>query len=181
MKNRNGEYEALKKKALEQFKTGQPLMGKDGAFAPLLKQFLEASLEAEMEEHLNEIERTKGNRRNGTSKKLLKTSDGSFELETPRDRESSFEPEIVRKRETVLADNLEKKIIGMYGLGMSLRDISAHIKEMYDTDISATTLSAITDRVIPMIKEWQARPLEEVYCIVWMDALYPIDQLHLAA
>ena len=172
MKNRNDEYEALKKKALEQFKTGQPLMGKDGAFAPLLKQFLEASLAAEMDEHLNEIERTKGNRRNGTSKKLLKTSDGSFELETPRDRESSFEPEIVRKRETVLADNLEKKIIGMYGLGMSLRDISGHIKEMYDTDISATTLSTITDRVIPMIKEWQARPLEEVYCIVWMDAMH---------
>lgn len=172
MKNRNEEYEALKKKALEQFKTGQPLMGKDGAFAPLLKQFLEASLEAEMDEHLNEIERTKGNRRNGTSKKLLKTSDGSFELETPRDRESTFEPEIVKKRETILADNLEKKIIGMYGLGMSLRDISGHIKEMYDTDISATTLSTITDRVIPMIKEWQARPLEEVYCIVWMDAMH---------
>ena len=172
MKNRNEEYEALKKKALEQFKTGQPLMGKDGAFAPLLKQFLEASLESEMDEHLNEIERTKGNRRNGTSKKLLKTSEGSFELETPRDRESTFEPEIVRKRETVLADNLEKKIIGMYGLGMSLRDISGHIKEMYDTDISAATLSAITDRVIPMVKEWQSRPLEEVYCIVWMDAMH---------
>jgi putative transposase len=172
MKNRNDEYEALKKKALEQFKTGQPLMGKDGAFAPLLKQFLEASLESEMDEHLNEIERTKGNRRNGTSKKLLKTSEGSFELETPRDRESTFEPEIVRKRETVLADNLEKKIIGMYGLGMSLRDISGHIKEMYDTDISAATLSAITDRVIPMVKEWQSRPLEEVYCIVWMDAMH---------
>lgn len=172
MKNRNEEYEALKKKALDQFKTGQPLMGKDGAFAPLLKQFLEASLESEMDEHLNEIERTKGNRRNGTSKKLLKTSEGSFELETPRDRESTFEPEIVRKRETVLADNLEKKIIGMYGLGMSLRDISGHIKEMYDTEISAATLSAITDRVIPMVKEWQSRALEEVYCIVWMDAMH---------
>lgn len=172
MKNSNEEYEALKKKALEQFKTGQPLLGKDGAFAPLLKQFLEATLEAEMEEHLTEIERTKGNRRNGTSKKLLKTSDGSFELETPRDRESTFEPEIVRKRETVMADNLEKNIIGMYGLGTSLRDISAHIKEMYDTDLSATTLSTITDRVIPLVKEWQSRPLEEVYCIVWMDAMH---------
>ena len=172
MKDRNEEYEALKKKALEQFKTGQPLMGKDGAFAPLLKQFLEVTLEAEMEEHLNEIERTKGNRRNGTSKKLLKTSDGSFELETPRDRESTFEPEIVRKRETILADNLEKKIIGMYGLGTSLRDISGHIEEMYGTEISATTLSTITDRVIPMVKEWQSRPLEEVYCIVWMDAMH---------
>ena len=92
-----------------------------------------------MEEHLDESERFKGNRRNGTSKKLVKSSDGSFELETPRDRESSFEPDIVKKRETILADNLEKKIIGMYGLGMSLRDISGHIKEMYDTEISRET------------------------------------------
>ena len=172
MKDKNEEYEALKKKALEQFKTGQPLLGKDGAFAPLMKQFLESALEAEMEEHLDESERSKGNRRNGTSKKLVKSSDGSFELETPRDRESSFDPEIVRKREIILADNLEKKIIGMYGLGMSLRDISGHIKEMYDTEISASTLSAITDRVIPLVKEWQSRPLEEVYCIVWMDAMH---------
>jgi putative transposase len=172
MKNRNEEYEALKKKALEQFKTGQPLLGKDGAFAPLMKQFLESALEAEMDEHLDETERVKGNRRNGTSKKTIKSSDGSFELETPRDRESNFEPEIVKKRETILADNLEKKIIGMYGLGMSLRDISDHIKEMYDTEISAATLSAITDRVIPLVKEWQSRPLDEVYCIVWMDAMH---------
>lgn len=172
MKNRNEEYEALKKKALEQFKTGQPLLGKDGAFAPLLKQFLESALESEMEEHLDENERLKGNRRNGTSKKLVKSSDGSFELETPRDRESNFEPEIVKKRETILADNLEKKILGMYGLGMSLRDISGHIKEMYDTDISAATLSSITDRIIPQVKEWQSRPLDEVYCIVWMDAMH---------
>jgi putative transposase len=172
MKTRNEEYEALKKKALEQFKTGQPLLGKNGAFAPLLKEFLESALEGEMEAHLDEVERSQGNRRNGTSKKLLKSADGSFELETPRDRGSSFEPEIVRKRETILADNLEHKIIGLYGLGMSLRDISDHIKEMYDTEISATTLSAITDRVIPQVKEWQSRPLDEVYCIVWMDAMH---------
>ena len=172
MKDRNEEYEALKEKALRQFKSGEPLLGKNGAFAPLMKQFLESALEAEMEEHLDETERVKGNRRNGTSKKTVKSSDGSFELETPRDRESNFEPDIVKKRETILADNLEKKIIGMYGLGMSLRDISDHIKEMYDTDISAGTLSAITDRIIPQVKEWQARSLEEVYCIVWLDAMF---------
>ncbi len=172
MKKMNDEYESLKKKALEQFKSGEPLLGKNGAFSPLLKQFLESALEGEMEEHLDDDSRASGNRRNGTSKKLVKSSDGSFELETPRDRDSSFEPEIVKKRETILADNLEKKIIGMYGLGMSLRDISGHIKEMYDTDISAATLSAITDRIIPQIKEWQTRALEQVYCIVWMDAMH---------
>jgi putative transposase len=172
MTTSNEDYEALRAKALDQFKKGEPLLGKNGAFAPLLKQFLESALEAEMDAHLDEDERKKGNRRNGSNKKLLKSSDGSFELETPRDRESSFNPEIVKKRETILADNLEKKIIGMYGLGMSLRDISEHIKEMYDTDISAATLSSITDRVIPMVKEWQSRPLDETYCIVWMDAMH---------
>ena len=172
MKEKNEEYEALKKKALEQFKRGEPLLGKDGAFAPLLKEFLESALEAEVDEHLDEGERLRGNRRNGKSKKILKSSDGSFELETPRDRESTFEPEIIKKRETILADNLESKIVGLYGLGMSLRDISNHIKEMYDTEISATTLSGITDRIIPQIKEWQSRPLDEVYCIVWLDAMH---------
>ena len=153
MTTTNEEYEALKKKALEQFRTGKPLLGKDGAFAPLLKEFLESALSAEMEEHLTEQERDKGNRKNGTSKKTIKSSEGSFELETPRDRESSFEPDIVKKRETILADNLEGKIIGLYGLGTSLRDISSHIKEMYGTEISAGTLSSITDRIIPQIKD----------------------------
>ncbi len=172
MKTKLEEYEALKKKTLEQFRQGKHLLGKDGAFQPLLKEFLESALEAEASEHLDEQERLNGNRRNGTGKKLLKTADGSFELETPRDRNGTFEPEIVKKRETILASHLEDKIIGLYGLGMSLRDISDHIEEMYGSAISATTLSEITDRIIPKIKEWQSRPLDEVYCIVWMDAMF---------
>ncbi len=96
----------------------------------------------------------------------------TIDLVTPRDRSGSFEPEIVKKRQTILADSLESKIIGMYGLGMSLRDISAHIKEIYDTDISHTVLSEVTDRVIPAIKLWQAHTLEDVYTIVWLDAMY---------
>lgn len=162
----------LQKKAIAQFKSGQSLFGKDGAFAPMLKQFIEAALEAEMETHLDEEERGKGNKRNGKGKKTVKSSLGSFELETPQDRQSSFEPEIIKKRETILADNLQDKIIGLYGLGMSFRDISNHIKEMYDTEISHTVLSQITDRVIPEIKAWQSRPLDEVYCIVWLDAMH---------
>jgi transposase-like protein len=172
MKEQMNEYEALKKKVLEQFKKGENLLGKKGAFQPLLKEFLESALQAEVDEHLDEGERQSGNRRNGTSKKVIKSADGTFELETPRDRFGSFEPEIVKKRETVLADHLEEKIIGLYGLGMSLRDISSHIEEMYGTEVSATTLSAITDRVIPKVKEWQGRPLDDLYCIVWMDAMH---------
>lgn len=166
------DYEEVKNKALTQLKTGQPLLGKGGALAPLFKSFLEAALEAELSVHLEEHKEDEINRRNGHGVKQLKTSEGSMDLSTPRDRLGSFEPDIVKKRQTILADSLESKIIGLYGLGMSLRDISAHIKEMYDTDISHTVLSEITDRVIPAIKLWQAHPLEEVYTIVWLDAMY---------
>ena len=173
------DFETMKGKALDQLRKGESLYGKDGAFAPLLKQFLESALEAEMDSHLDELERSGGNRRNGTSSKHVRTSDGTIALDTPRDRRSSFEPQLVKKRETILADSLEKKIIGMYGLGMSLRDISSHIKEMYDTDISHATLSAITDRVIPEVKEWQSRPLDRLYTIVWMDAMhYKVKEDH---
>ena len=166
------DYEAVKNKALAQLKTGKPLLGKEGALAPLFKSFLEAALEAELENHLQENKEDEINRRNGHGSKQLRTSEGSMELSTPRDRMGSFEPEIVRKRQTILADNLEGKIIGLYGLGMSLRDIAAHIKEMYDTDISHTVLSEVTDRVIPAIRLWQAHALENVYAIVWLDAMY---------
>lgn len=166
------DYESVKNKALLQLKSGKPLLGKGGALAPLFKSFLEAALEAEMEDHLQEQLEDEPNRRNGHGSKQLRTSEGTMELSTPRDRTGSFEPEIVKKRQTILADNLEGKIIGLYGLGMSLRDISAHIKEMYDTDISHSVLSEVTDRVIPAIKLWQAHELEEVYTIVWLDAMY---------
>ncbi len=164
--------EEIKKKALEQFRSGKSLYGKDGAFAPMFKSFLESALEGELDSHLDEDERHEGNRKNGKTSKTVQTSNGPVKLETSRDRNSTFEPELVKKRETVLADTLEKKILGMYGLGMSFRDISAHLKEMYDADISHSTLSAITERIIPAIKEWQARPLESVYCIVWLDAMH---------
>lgn len=165
------ELSDFEKKVIDQFKSGKSLYGKDGAFTPLLKAFIEKTLEAEMEAHLDEEEREKGNKRNGKGKKTLKSSSGSFEIDTPQDRQSSFEPELVKKRQTILAENLEDKIIGLYGLGMSFRDISSHIQEMYDTEISHTVLSQITDKVIPMVKAWQGRPLDEMYPIVWLDAM----------
>lgn len=166
------EFKAMQAKALDQLRTGQSLTGKDGAFAPLLKQFLESALEAEMKGHLNDLERTQGNKRNGKGVKTLKTMDGEIIIQTPQDRHSSFAPQIVKKRETVLADNLAPKIIGLYGLGMSFRDISSHIEEMYDVEVSHSTLSEITERVIPLVKEWQCRPLESMYTIVWLDAMH---------
>lgn len=166
------EQTEFEKKVLDQFMSGKSLFGKDGAFAPMLKNVIEKALSSEMEAHLDESQRKQGNKRNGKGKKTIKSSFGSFDIETPQDRHSSFEPEIVKKRQTILADNLSDKIIGLYGLGMSFRDISSHIKELYDTDISHTVLSQITDKIIPDIKAWQSRPLEPLYCIVWLDAMH---------
>ena len=179
IKESDFDFESMKDLALEQLRSGESLYGKNGAFAPLMKKFLEAALEAEMESHLDEAERSGGNRRNGKSSKQIRTSDGTIEIDTPRDRRSNFEPQLIKKRETILADSLEKKILGMYGLGMSLRDISNHIKEMYDTDISHSTLSSITDKIIPQVKEWQSRSLDSLYTIVWMDAMhYKVKEDH---
>lgn len=166
------ELDQLQEKALKQLKSGESLFGKDGAFAPMLKGFIEAALQAEMDAHLDYEQRENGNKRNGKGSKTIKSSAGSFQIETPQDRQSSFDPQLIKKRETVLADSLQDKIIGLYGLGMSLRDIRDHIKEMYDTELSHTVLGQITDRIIPEVKAWQNRPLEPVYCIVWLDAMH---------
>src|SRR5579862_3639109 len=101
-KNQKFDYEALKKKTIEQLRSGKSLFGKDGAFAPLLKEILETALEGEMEGHLDDEERAGGNRKNGKTSKRLKTADGTIDLETPRDRAATFDPQIVKKRETIL-------------------------------------------------------------------------------
>ena len=162
----------VRQQALEQFKYGKPLFGKGGAFAPMLQELLEAALEGELSAHLDDEEEEDSNRRNGHSSKQIKSSVGSFELSTPRDRNGSFSPEIVKKRQTILADTLEDRIIGMYGLGMSTRDISKHIEETYGTEVSHTVISEVTDRIIPKVREWQSRPLEAVYAMVWLDAMF---------
>ena len=168
----NQEYEQLKEKALQQFKKGESLFGKDGAFAPMLKSFIEETLQAEMDAHLDEETRSSGNKRNGKKKKTIKSSDGTFVIDTPQDRKSDFDPQIIPKHQTILADRLEKQIMAMYGIGNSYRDISHHIKEMYDTEISPSTLVKITNRIIPQVEAWQKRLLENVYPIVWLDAMF---------
>src|SRR5690606_19922299 len=96
------DFESMKDKALEQLRSGESLYGKNGAFAPLMKKFLEAALEAEMESYMDETQRSIGNRRNGKSTKAIRTSDGTIDIDTPRDRRSNFEPQLVKKRETIL-------------------------------------------------------------------------------
>ncbi len=166
------ELDKVEKQALNQLLSGKSLFGKDGAFAPMLQSFIDKALEAEMEAHLDSEERLQGNKRNGKGSKTLRTSQGSVEVSTPQDRHSSFEPQLVKKRQTILTDSLADKIIGLYGLGMGYRDICAHLKEMYDTELSHNVLTEITDRIIPDIKAWQNRPLDKMYCIVWLDAMH---------
>lgn len=167
------DYEQFKEEALKALQSGKPIMGEEGIFTPLLKHFLEASLQGEMDTHLHEEKASsKVNRRNGLSKKEVRSNLGKFELETPRDRTGSYEPVIVPKRQTILTEQLEDKIISMYSRGMSYSDISGHIEELYGYSLSVGELSSITDRVLPMLKEWQQRPLESLYAAVWMDAMF---------
>ena len=159
---------------LNQFRSGKRLTGKDGLLAPLIKQLTEVALEAEVESHIaNDVLNGRANRRNGFNSKTIKgTSDGSFELDTPRDRNGTFEPQIVKKHQTTISDEIEEKILSMYGLGMSYTDISSHIEEIYQVSISTATISAITDKIIDKVKAWQARPLETIYPFVWLDAIH---------
>ena len=159
---------------LEQFKSGKNLTGKDGLLAPLIKQLTEAALEAEVESHIaNDVLSGTRNRKNGVNKKTIKDlSNGSFELETPRDRNGTFEPQIVKKHQTTISNEIEDKILSMYGLGMSYSDISSHIEEIYQVSISTATISAITDKIIDKVKQWQIRPLDSIYPFVWLDAIH---------
>jgi putative transposase len=167
-------FEEFKNQAIADMKAGKSLVGKDGVFTPLMKEFLEAALEGEMTSHMAScVEDSENqNRRNGKGSKTVQSPMGAFELETPRDREGSFEPQIVKKRQTVLNESLDNKILGLYGLGMSYQDITAHLKEMYDFDVSPGTLNAVTDKLIPVIAEWRSRPLEAIYPVLFMDGMY---------
>ena len=157
-------------KALEALQAGKPITGKDSVLSPLIKQLTEAALEAEIDTHLaQEID---PNRKNGKSRKTMKSSSGSFELETPRDRSGTFEPQLVKKHQTHVSDEIEAKIISMYGRGMSYKDMSSHVEDMYGIKVSTATLSAITDKIIAKVKEWQQRPLDSHYPFVWMDAIH---------
>ena len=166
------DFESIKNKALEQLKAGKPLLGKDGAFAPLLESILNAALEGEMDAHLDGHERNQGNRRNGKMQKQVQTPLGEVTVSTPRDRHSTFEPEFIKKRETILAEGVADRIIGLYALGNSTRQISDWMEENLGNRVSADTISAITDRILPEIKAWRSRTLDSVYPIVWMDAIH---------
>lgn len=169
----NFDFNQFKKEAIENIKSGQDLTGKDGILTPLIKEMIEAALEGEMDSHLSECKNNnESNRRNGKLKKTMRTGTGSFELCTPRDRESSFEPELIKKRQTVLNESLDNKILSLYAAGMSYTTITEHLKDMYGLDVSAAKISLISDKLLSVITEWRNRPLEKVYPIVFLDAMH---------
>ena len=160
-------------------KTIDDVLGKNGLVQRLVKDVLENILEAEMDEHLgrdkyqrqNDIEPSERNYRNGYSQKNLRSSFGTVDLDIPRDRKSEFEPQIVKKYETV-CNELDKKIISLYANGITTSDIQAEIEDLYGITISPSMVSKITDKVIATATEWQNRMLDKIYPIVYLDAMY---------
>lgn len=138
---------------------------------------LEGGLEAELDNQLGYSKydyRNKevDNSRNGFSKKTLKTSFGDTEISVPRDRNGDFEPQLVKKNQTTLTGDIEEKILSMYAKGMTTKDIETHIMDIYGLECSDTTISRITDKILPVVREWQSRPLEDIYAVVFMDAIH---------
>ena len=164
---------------IKKCKTIDDVLGKNGLVQRLVKDVLENILEAEMDEHLgrdkyqrqSDIEPGERNYRNGYSQKNLRSSFGDVDLDIPRDRKSEFEPQIVKKYETV-CNELDKKIISLYAKGMTTSDIQAEIEDLYGITISPSMVSKITDKVIATATEWQNRMLDKIYPIVYLDAMY---------
>ena len=163
------DYEEFERTAIQGLYERKNFMGDKGVFTPLLKHFLEKALSLELEQHLKQEAE---NKRNGISTKIIKSSAGEFELATPRDRNSTFTPEIVAKRQVVLDDDLCEKVLSMYGKGMSYGDIKKFLSEIYALSLSPAQMSEITDKIIPELEQWQCRPLELMYSMVWFDAIH---------
>lgn len=151
------------------------LLGEGGLMKELTKALVERCLESEMQVHLadpkyEQSTKARSNRRNGHSQKTIKGEFGEIPIEVPRDRQGEFEPQLVKKRQTYL-EGFDEKVIALYGRGMTVRDIQAQLQDLYGVEVSPGLISQITDGVVDEVKEWQSRPLESVYPIVWLDAL----------
>ncbi|MTB53926.1 transposase [Lewinella sp. W8] len=160
------DMESFRKEAIAKLQAGEGLLGEGGAFTPLLKAFLEQALEGEVEDHIAEDDLP--NCKNGKGKKRVRTSLGEVEIDTPRDRRSTFSPKIVPKRSKSLPKDIEKQIMALYARGSSLRDIRDFLEEMYGVEVSPSTISRVTGKIIPLLEEWRTRPLESVYPFVYL-------------
>lgn len=146
-------------------------------FKETIAEFMENGLDAELDEELGYSKydyrnKETSNSRNGHSSKTLRTSFGNVEIAVPRDRDGEFEPQLLKKNQTSVSQDIEEKILSMYAKGMTTGDIETHIRDIYGVAVSDTTISRITDKILPVAKEWQQRPLESVYAVVFLDAIH---------
>ena len=161
---------------VEDSKNVEDLLGKDGAIKKLVKHLLQEMLGAELTDHLgyekhHKASKATPNRRNGKSSKTLKSDFGSLQVDIPRDRSGEFDPVLIKKYQKDLGV-IEDKILSMYAKGMSTRDIQSHIEDIYGIELSPTAISNITEKVLQLVTEWQSRPLDCVYPIVYFDAIH---------
>ena len=146
-------------------------------FKEAIAEFMEEGLEAELDEELGYSKydyknKETDNSRNGHSSKRLRTSFGEVDVSVPRDRKGEFEPQVVKKNQTSISQDIEEKILSMYAKGMTTGDIETHIQEIYGISVSDSTVSRITDKILPVAREWQQRPLESIYAVVFLDAIH---------
>lgn len=178
-KNRSPEEQARREKIRELLQLGNIGSMEDiqNLFKETISEFMENGLDAELDEELGYSRydyknKDTDNSRNGHSSKTLRTSFGDVEVSVPRDRKGEFEPQLLKKNQTSISQDIEEKILSMYAKGMSTGDIETHIRDIYGIEVSDTTVSRVTDKILPVVKEWQQRPLESVYAVVFMDAIH---------
>lgn len=161
---------------LADYQKPEDLIGENGLLKQLTKLLVEKALEAEMNTHLGHdknqpIQNTTGNARNGKSRKTLTGEFGQLPIEIPRDRQGSFEPQLIPKHQTRWA-GFDEKILSLYARGMTVREIQSHLEEMYGAEVSPTLISAVTEAVVEEVKAWQARPLDTLYPIIYLDCIH---------
>lgn len=169
--NKAFDYASFEKEAISKLRSGKGLTGEDGALTGLISRIIGAAFEGEIDDHLSQ-EPEGSNRRNGYTRKKVKTGLGSLQVSPPRDRNGSFEPEIIKKWDRNLAPELESQILSLYSIGTSYNDISEHMKRMYGVSYSSSFINSVTDRVLDEINTWKNRALDEVYAIIYLDAIH---------
>jgi len=168
-------FAEFQSKAIEELKSGKGICGTDNVLLPMIKHLLEAGLKAELDLHMEEerIEKPKNNnRKNGSTCKSITSSLGEFTLDTPRDRDSNFTPELVEKQQVYLDETFAETILSLYSKGLSHNEIRKHLLNLYGVKISSGKITEITDRILPEIQKWHDRQLESIYSIIWMDAVH---------
>jgi len=178
-KNRSPEEQARRAKIRELLQESNISSMEDiqNLFKETIAEFMENGLDAELDDELGYSKydyknKETENSRNGHSSKTLRTSFGDVEVAVPRDRKGEFDPQLLKKNQTSISQDIEEKILSMYAKGMTTGDIETHIRDIYGIEVSDTTVSRITDKILPIAKEWQQRPLEAVYAVVFLDAIH---------